>query len=145
MDNPDVPNMTEVGLQPWYQGHGLRFLIGDVFFLAEAIDVSGLPRGVFHDPRSDIHLFRVPAAAVIDVLSTYKDDALWEQRFPDCGAHVHRSFDRLEGGFIKHGRDIEYSVQRPVLTHVNGRAILQDTNTSAVDLIRARYTPGRLP
>jgi len=59
---------------------------------------------------------------------------------------VHRNFDRLAGGFIDHGEDLEFSAQRVVLARTpDGRAILQDTNTSAVDLIRSPYTVGTLP
>jgi hypothetical protein len=145
VDNPAVPNLPEVGVEPWFLGHGLRFFIGRVFFLAESLDPSSLERRVSHITRNDETHLRVPADALLDVVATEEDDALNDQRYSHCFPVIHRSFDRLGGGFIKHGEDLGFSVQRLVIGMVNGRKVLQDTNTSAVDLVRAPYTPGTIP
>jgi hypothetical protein len=59
---------------------------------------------------------------------------------------VLRSSRRLEQFVRPETLDLEYSVQRLVIdTTPDGRAILQDTNTSAVDFVRALYTVGTLP
>lgn len=145
VDNPAAVNLPEVGLAPWFQGHGIRFFVGDAFFLARPLEVSELLRRTYHVLGTDVDYVRLPAEALVDVMWTEEDDVLDEQRFDICSGLVHRRFDALGGGFVKHGEDLEFSVQRTVLTTVDGRAILQDTNTSAVDLIRARYTPGGLP
>lgn len=142
-DNPRVPNMPEVGLRSWFEGHGMRFFVGAALYLVEPVDVATLERAVLQDPRGgDIEFVRIPREALIDVVATDDDDALEEQRFDRCSSGAHRDFDSLEGGFTKHGQDLEFSVQRRVIAVVDGRKILQDTNTSAVDLVRGRYTPG---
>lgn len=141
VDNPDVPNLPEVGVEPFQLGHGLRFFIGHVFFIAEDLNVAALERGTLTTISGDIEYLKLPAEALIDVLDTEDDDALEEQEFPPCDGKVHRSFDRLGGGFVEHGGDLEFSVQRMVIGADGGRVILQDTNTGAVDLIRARHTP----
>jgi hypothetical protein len=144
VDNPAVPNLPEVGVEPWFLGHGLRFFISDIFFLAEDLDPSSLERRVLR-LNSDQTYLRIPADALLDVMATEEDDALNDQRFSHCFPIVHRSFDRLGGGFVKNGEDLGFSVQRLVIGTVNGRKILQDTNTSAVDLVRAPLTPGTTP
>lgn len=145
VDNPDVPNLPEVGVEPFQLGHGLRFFIGRVFFIAEDLNVAALERGTLTTIAGDGEYLKVPAEALIDVLDTEDTNPLGEQEFTPCDRKVHRSFDRLGGGFVKHGEDLEFSVQRLVVGAAGGRLILQDTNTSAVDLIRARYTPGLPP
>lgn len=146
VDNPGAVNLPEVGVRPWPQGHGLRFFIGHTHFLASPVDPASLERDVKVFPGlQDLELLKVPASAVLDVVATEDDDALVEQRSPPCGPEVARRFDRLEGGFVEHGADVTLSVQRLVIGTEGGRAILQDTNTSAVDLIKAPYTPGTLP
>jgi hypothetical protein len=144
VDNPAIPNLPEVGVEPWFLGHGLRFFINDIFFLAERLDPALLERRVWRH-KSDETYLRIPADALLDVMATEEDDALNDARYSYCFPFVHRNFDRLPGGFVKNGEDLEYSVQRLVIGTVNGRKILQDTNTSAVDLVRALYTPGTIP
>ncbi|MFQ5691031.1 MAG: hypothetical protein ACE5HQ_12255 [Gemmatimonadota bacterium] len=147
VDNPAVPNMPEVGIRPWFQGHGLRFFIRHNFFLARPVDVAGLPHRVYHNSGAgDIEFVRIPADALIDVVATAPNNALQERQFPPCpGARLPSEFDALEGGFTTGGVDLLYSAQRIPIGTVDGRVILQDTNTSAVDFMRALYTPGRLP
>lgn len=145
VDNPDVPNLPEVGLEPYGFGHGLRFSVSHVFFLAERLDISALERGTARLISGDSERVKIPADALIDVVATERNDAFAEQQFPPCDVKVHRSFDRLGGGFIEHGEDLAFSVQRRVIGTRDGRVILQDTNTSAVDLVRAAYTPGQPP
>jgi len=145
VDNPSVPNMPEAGLESWFFGHGL-LPTSDLYFLAEPVDVETLPRVWDEGGRVPREYVRFPRDAVLDVIAIDANNAYWEQLAPPCDEEVHRNFDRLPGGFIEHGPDFEYSVQRVVIdTTPDGRAILQDTNTSAVDLIRALYTVGTLP
>jgi hypothetical protein len=144
VDNPAVPNMPDIGLEYERRGHGMILWVDGTYFLSEPVNVETLPRAR-HEGWA-FEFARFPREALLDVLATEKNDALDEQNLPRCRESVHRNFDRLAGGFIKHGEDLEYSVQRRVIdTTPDGRAILQDTNTSAVDLIRALYTVGTLP
>ncbi len=145
MDNPAVPNMPEVGLESWFHGHGLLLYSFQPYFLSQPLDVETLPRVWDEGGRVAREYVRFPRDAVLDVIATDVNTA-GDERTPPCDEDVHRNFDRLPGGFIDHGPDFEYSVQRLVIDVTpDGRAILQDTNTSAVDLIRALYTPGTLP
>ena len=107
------------------------------------VDVGSLVRRTY--TLHDFDLIRFPAEQLLDVVAGDSNDALGEQQYPDCGAHTTPAFDALEGGFLTGGEDLEFSMQRRVFTTVNGRVILQDTNTSAVDFVRARRTPGTLP
>jgi len=144
VDNPAVPNMPDIGLEYDRLGHGMTLRIGWAFFLSQAVDIETLPRGQPW-PEYDIEYVRFPRQALLDVLATEKNDALDEQNLPRCRESVHRNFDRLAGGFARKN-DLEYSVQRIVIDYTpDGRAILQDTNTSAVDLVSALYTVGTLP
>lgn len=146
VDNPSVPNLTEVGIGTFPGGHGLRFFIGHNLFIAEAVDPGSLERATRVQPGlNDTEFLLVPAAAIIDLVATEKDNALEDQSFPPCYPRIHGSFDRLSGGFVKHGEDVEFSVQRIPIGTTNGRVILQDTNTSAVDLVKALFKPGSLP
>jgi len=146
VDNPAVPNMADIGLEYSRRGHGMEMWVGMTLFLSQPVDIETLPRGRPYAPEFDNEYARFPREALLDVLATRDNDALFEQNYLYCHEQVHRSFDRLAGGFIKHSHDLEYSVQRVVIDSTpDGRAILQDTNTSAVDLIRALYTVGTLP
>jgi len=145
VDNPDVPNVVEIGVEPFQLGHGLRFFVGHTLFIAERVDPAALDRQVLSIPQvADVEFVRIPIDKLIDVVWTEKDDALAEQRFEGCDGQVHAIFDQLGGGFIKQGADLEFSVQRILLPGTGG-AGLQDTNVSAVDLVRARVTPGSVP
>ncbi len=145
-DNPNAVNLPEVGVRPFPLGHGLRFHISATLFIASPLDVDALTRDVQRIPNSqDVELIKIPAAAVLDVVATDDDDALEEQQYTRCGAQVARNFDRLEGGFIKHGVDVGLSIRRLGRGQAGGHPLLQDTNTSGVDFIKGPYTPGRLP
>jgi hypothetical protein len=146
VDNAAVPNMRDIGLDYDRRGHGLTLWVGETFVLSEAVDIATLTHAFFRIGSVAIEFVRFPQAAVLDVLASEVNDALRDQNCPLCPESVHRNFDRLAGGFIKHSHDLGYSVHRLVTDYTpDGRAILQDTNTSAVDLVRALYTPGTLP
>jgi hypothetical protein len=142
VDNPAVPNMPEVGLESWFWGHGLQLYFGRPYFLSERVDIETLPRmwdEWGHTPRQYI---RFPREALLDVLATRSDYPLGEQNYPPCSQDVHRNFDRLAGVFTN---DPEYSIERLVIgTTSDGWAILQDTNTTAVDFVLVPHNPGRL-
>jgi hypothetical protein len=143
VDNPAVPNLPDIGLEYERRGHGMLPWTNRNFFISESVEIETLLHA--RDPAG-VEYVRFPREALLDVVATEKNDAQSEQVRPPCNESVHRDFDRLPGGFIEHGEDLEYSVQRVVIDYTpDGRAILQDTNTSAVDLVRALYTPGTLP
>jgi hypothetical protein len=147
VDNAGVPNVPEAGLESWFFGHGLGLTVGDPYFLSDPVDIEALPHRTDEGGLVAREFVRFPREALLDVLATESDAADIDQLIaPPCREAVHRNFDRLAGGFVEHGEDLEYSVQRLVIdTTPDGRAILQDTNTSAVDLVRACIPWARCP
>ena len=145
VDNPDVPNLVEVGLRPWFHGHGLLFYVGHSLFIANEVDVSSLERLTWSSPVGDTDMVRVPSADLIDVVWTEQDDAFFDQQFTRCDGVVHENFDQLGGGFPPSPSDLSLSAQRIRLPGSEGAAgRLQDTNVSAVDLTADGFTPGMI-
>ena len=145
VDNPDSPNLVEVGLQSWFHGHGLLFYVGHSLFIANEVDTSSLERLTWSSPAGDSEMVRVPSADLIDVVWTEDDNARQDQQFARCDGVVHGSFDQLGGGYLRHGVELNLSLQRIQLPGAAGAGAarrLQDTNVSAVDLIKGPYTPG---
>ncbi|WP_420448553.1 DUF4876 domain-containing protein [Candidatus Palauibacter sp.] len=140
VDNPDVPNLPEIGLQPWFHGHGLLFYVGHSLFIANELNVSTLERAVITTPAGDLEHLRIPVTDLIDVVWTEEDDALNDRRYVRCDGVVHQDFDQLGGGFLRHGVELTSSVQRVRLPGAAGD--LQDTNVSAVDFVKGPITPG---
>ena len=148
VDNPDVPNLPETGLAPWFDGHGLLFWQSRTLFLSHELDVASLERRVLIE-GDDHENFRVPATHLIDVFFPERADPFQDQMHERCDGIVHASFDQLGGGFPPDPSDPSYlstSLQRMRLPGPEGAAgRLQDTNVSAVDLVAAPATPGTIP
>ena len=145
VDNPDVPNLPETGLAPWFDGHGMLFWQSHTLFLAYELDIESLDRRVLIE-GDDHENFRVPAAHIVDLLWLDAADAFQDRMFELCDGIVHGSFDQLGGGFPPQPSDLSLSVQRIRLPGPEGAAgRLQDTNVSAVDLVAAPATPGTIP
>ena len=143
VDNPDVPNVVEVGLINWFHGHGLLFYNIHSLFIANEVDPASLERAVRHLLVGDSETIRVPGTDLIDVMWMEVDDALQDQRFERCDGVVHGTFDQLGGGFLP--SDLSLSAQRIRLPGAAGAAgRLQDTNVSAVDLTHGAITPGAI-
>lgn len=147
-DNPAVPDMLDVGLQPFVTPLGGRSLTPlmksrRVYVLADAIDPQSMPV-LMRDGLGD-GFVRVPADLIIDAVST---GTIWPDRdleFTQCAPTVHPTFDRYEGGFTLFGAPKpRASYQRRILRQ-DGNTVLQDTDTSAADLVEAPPTPGTLP
>jgi len=142
-DNPDVPNLQNIGLRLppiWPVDTDMPE------FLAEAVDLSTLPRYV--DPHSGYTWVRIPRDAILDAwVGTAEVPAGVMVTSPPCLEATHRYFDRLPGPAYRHGDfDAGISYQRRVLMVLpDGRKVLQDTNTSMVDFGNAPRTPGWIP
>jgi len=142
-DNPDVPNLQQIGLGPmpyfWPMEEAPEFL-------SEPVDLATLPR--FLDPHSGTVWLRIPGTVVLDATARTIDWA--SQSFaaaPACLEDMHRSFERLAGpaGAVSDFYE-ELSSQRRVLTVLpDGRKVLQDANTSMVDFVKVARTPGWIP
>ena len=148
-DNPAVPDMIDVGLEPFVHVLGLTPLgwwkIG--FFLARPFDPGALP--IMYRDLGGRDNVRVPRDLLLDVAgraSVYPD---LERERPACVPLLHRDFDRYEGGFLSTAVGGEsrrrLSFQRRVLRSEGGRDILSNSNTSAVDFVLADLTPGVQP
>jgi hypothetical protein len=142
-DNPEVPNMVDVGPEAFS-----LFMFSNVYrpkFLAEPLDVEALPV-IYRDERARSHL-GVPREKLLDVFLT---EFVWPEsdlEHPECIPRLHRVYDRYPGFFLS-GEDPDRvkSMQRRVLrTGSGGWPILMNTRTSAVDLREIRRTPGELP
>jgi hypothetical protein len=142
-DNPDVPNLEGIGLQA--MGFPLPHA-EQPLFLSEPVDLATLPR--YTDPFSGRVWVRVPAAAVLDVWVGAQDWTTTSYTpVASCLESAHRYFERLPGpAFAGSDFDNGLSEQRRVLTVLpDGRKILQDTNTSMADFVKAPRTPGWIP
>ena len=149
VDNPDVPNLPETGLAPWFDGHGMLFYDGHTLFLSHELDVASLEQRVLVE-GDDHKNFRVPGMDIIDLMSLEHADAFQDQLLERCDGIVHSNFDQLGGGFPPQDRNdwsyLALSLQRIRLPGPEGAAgYLQDTNVSAVDLVATPFTPGTIP
>jgi hypothetical protein len=147
-NNPAVPDMVDIGLAPFYP----QLLLGlrDVYFLSVPLDVAALPV-LFRDGNGRQHV-RVPREKLLDVIALAHLRPDSDRDTPLCVPMLHQDFDRYEGGFVDIGFESDQayravrSLQRRVLRVASdGRWILQNANTSAVDFVHDLKTPGGLP
>jgi hypothetical protein len=144
VDNPDVPNVVEIGLRPWFRSHGLDMTWRDVLFLALPSDIESLHRA--HEPITGDDWVRFPTESLLDVVTLAPQNiAAVDQLATPCAVSVNRQFDRLEGGFISTWNDTTIALHRRIVrTSTNGRNTLQDLNTSFLDLVIGKRSPGRI-
>lgn len=141
--NPDVPDLASIGLEPLFINTPLT---GDPLFLAGPIDVETLPR--MSDAWSGRPWVRFPRAAIADVVIGVYDYARGVTAPPPrCSQAIDPHFETLPGPatWDTSSDGPAWTVQRRVLFTSDGRKILQDTNTSMADFVRAWKTPGWVP
>lgn len=144
-DNPTVPDMLDIGLEPFvipFAGISLTSLSPGnwVYVLADSFDPQNLP--ILLRDGNGRGFVRVPPELLLDVMSTTNLRPDGDGDFRVCSPTVHPDFDRYEGGFFEIGiLSDRVSYQRRVLRH-DQHPILQDTNTSAFDLVLQTPTPG---
>jgi len=139
VDNPSVPNTIDIGLAPYWFGHGLILAgLSVVAFVALPLDVAALPMTPGHDYA------RVPRAKILDVVALLSTFPL---AYPLCPHLVHSNFDRHRARLMEgYNVGVTYSVTRRVAyTRADGRKILQHTRTAIADFVRGPRTPGWLP
>ncbi len=148
VDNPAVPNMIDVGLEPWVFGHGLFFLpLGggaEVPFIADPVDIATLP--VEFDPSPALEspraFVRYPADKILDI-ATFRSTI--PSMIMECLRMVNVKFDRVEGYFLPGVNTVVSSHRRVAGFRTNGQAILQRTRTSAADFMVGPFNPGISP
>ena len=117
---------------------------GDLLFLALPSDIESLHRS--REPFTGDYWVRFPTESVIDVVTLAPHNmALVDQLAMPCHVSVNRRFDRLEGGYISTWNDTTIALHRRILrTETGGRNVLQDLNTSFLDLVIGKRSPGRI-
>ena len=142
-DNPDVPNLQQIGLEVAYRTVPR---IGGSTYLSESVPLETLPRYV--DPATGDAWVRIPRALVLDAWVGAVDWTTYTfVPTPACLEAMHRYFERLPGPAAAHtDPDFSFSAQRRVLyTRPDGGKVLQDTDTSMEDFVKASRTPGWIP
>jgi len=139
VDNPDVPNMPDVGTSgiPFY----LETICSMGCFLAEAADLASLSteRLPFYGGSDWV---RIPVESILDVVTTDIWTPTYDQ-FDPCATKVHRSLDRLEDPQYEVFYDVSVSTQRRVLRMgPGGFPLLQDVGVSFWDFELAPRSPG---
>lgn len=146
VDNPNVPNMRQVGLRSWFFGHGLSALAFSHFsmriFLSEPVEVAALERGR-PDPADDDIFVHFPAKTIVDVTTTVSANPFEGRKY--CT-------DLLPDRFEKLGKVWTDRITEEGLVHIRQLAgeredrqpILLDTNTSAVDFRWGTMSPDGL-
>jgi hypothetical protein len=141
-DNPEVPNMRDIGLWP----ATIPLLSASaVYFLAEPTDLASLPRISEPGVVRDWYLFSPESiidSSGFEWVGSRKDCA----HETDAAGLAHRRFERHEfSGFINDGQPQFTAQRRALRTAPDGRVVLQNTNTGAADFFRAVRTPGEVP
>ncbi|MDP2959548.1 MAG: hypothetical protein Q8N53_24220 [Longimicrobiales bacterium] len=142
-DNPSAPNLTDVGPTRLYSPLPIS---DSPVFLARPMELDGLPSWIH--PYDGHRYIRIPADAVLDAMAPLYDftRASYEP-LERCLHALNPAFERLPGPALWSGSmEASYSLRRRVLgVSPDGRRLLQDTNTSMVDFVRAMGTPGWIP
>jgi hypothetical protein len=142
VDNPDVPNLEDIGLRPYASYNALS----SPLYLANPVDLGSLPRYI--DPRLGRPFVRIPSGRILDAhgrIQDYTETSF--QGSPTCLDDLNRAFERLPGpAWLIADVEQGLSRQRRVLYVLpDGRKVLQDTNTSMEDFVKAPRTPGWIP
>jgi hypothetical protein len=147
-DNPAVPNMIDVGTKPYLGGGVVPSFFGSgITFLSRPLDISALPV-VLRDHLGYGYVL-MPKEQLLDVVARSHIWPDMDLEYPPCIPWLHRSFDRYQGPFYDisdNDASARLGVYRKALRVASdGRVILFNTHTSAVDLFYGERTPGTLP
>ncbi len=142
--NPDVPDLVQLGPIMLYPSEpNTTFPL----FLSEPVDLASLPTRA--DPNKGFIHLRYPRDGIVDAVLVQYDFAKSSyEAAPFCSQALDPFFEALPGPAVWESSDGDgaaWTAQRRVIGHENGRPILQDTNTSMADFVRAWKTPGTTP
>jgi len=143
VDNPAAPNMVHAGFRPSVDALGRGYMTTYfTLFIADSVDLASLPADEL--PLRDTDYRRFPAATILDLVAVYHDPATLDFDSRVCDHLVSPVFDRQAAPISDNLAGD--AIHRHVLGETpGGRAILQRTKTSAVDLVRGPRSPGRVP
>jgi hypothetical protein len=142
IDNPAVPNATDLSIWPNPLGHGLVWSsLGKVVFVAWPFDVHSMHTETFGNAT----MGRIPANALLDVMAI---KTAWSgSEYPECPALVNPTFDREAVQLLGEPfRDDTLAYRRRIVPFtIGGQAVLQHTRTSAWDVGVAPRNPFATP
>lgn len=138
--NPDVPDLTDVGSR---QLLGPEPNVTYPIFLAAPTDTESLPTAT--EPLRGVVYHRFPISSVVDVAVMQWDYTKGGTTQPPfCSQVVTPDLEALPGPALWSSSDgAAWTGQRRLLGVEGGRGILQDTNSSMSDFVRAWKTPGQ--
>jgi hypothetical protein len=145
VDNPDVPNLVDVGLASHSDGHGLYWQgLAAVVVVSLPVDVPQLAREVL--PLGTVAFAKLPASRILDALALRPNYS--NSPYPECDPLVNQAFDRAASDV--RGKDgaveVMWSVSRRLVPDLNlGHAILQATRSGYADYVRTRRSLGAAP
>jgi hypothetical protein len=142
VDNPDVPNAADVGMQQYPLGHGLNWIsLAAVTWIARAFDPATVQTQLLGDGRV---WARVPANTLLDVMS---NRTTWQGEYRPCSRLVSPEFDQLEVQLLGARPEDSFRAyrRRQLPLTINGRPVLQHTHTSAWDFVVAPMNPFAQP
>lgn len=140
VDNPAVPDMISFGPRTFTLFSGfVLYNLQKVVVVALPLDLAALTKQI-QPGSTDITLARIPAAAILDVV-TSRDKV--DTQYGICPGPLAPRFERQT--FTGLDRESPVSLQRRALYQSGGRTILQRTGSSAADFVPVTATPGRIP
>ena len=141
-DNPAVPNLIEVGLNPVTGSRNMRFhALFDVPFIMDGADIASLERAT---PKYQGEFALVPSELIID-LAAFTSSYYEVPRSALCYTQVSTALDHLSGVL---GPDESQSDGHLISIHrkrLPGSSKLQRTRTTQADFIESARSPGRVP
>jgi hypothetical protein len=141
VDNPAVPDLTDLSLAPYPDGHGLEFQgLAIIAVVALPLDPANLVRG----NAGGGEYVRIPKARIVDILTLRSNFATG---FTECSPLVAAGIDR-EWSDVR-GTDYRdehrHSVSRRVAGQgLSGRPLLWYTRSSFADFERTLRSPGAI-
>lgn len=141
VDNPAVPNATDVGVRSDALGHGLIWSsLGAVAFVTLPFDPTTIKKEFFGNGTWG----RIPANNLLEVMAI---KTAYESAYPECVSLVHPAFDRRAVKLLGARPDDELLAYRRVEVPftIGGQAVLQHTRTSAWDFAAASRDPFARP
>lgn len=140
VDNPAAPNLLDIGLISYIDGHGLEFSgLGIVAVLALPLDPSQLSVG----NAGGADYVRIPRSLILDVLTLRSNFA--NATAAECPRLVAPNIDREWSSVRGTDERVEhqYSVSRRMALAIGGRPVFWHTRDSHSDFERTSRTPGR--